>query len=67
MKSISLSNLISFITLVLVPTIFWFVVAELVAFGLEYSYGAAERLALGASIFLLTLWAWALLRITGDE
>ena len=31
MKSISLSNLIGFVTLVLVPTIFWFAVAELVA------------------------------------
>lgn len=60
------NNLIGFVALVLVPTAFWFGVAELVAMGLEYSYGGMERLAIGGSLFLLTLWIWALLRITGD-
>ncbi|MEM6496230.1 MAG: hypothetical protein AAF709_05835 [Pseudomonadota bacterium] len=62
-----LHNLASFVVLVLFPTSFWFGVAELLALSLQYPYGGIERLTVGGGIFLLTLWVWALLRITGDE
>ena len=58
---------LGFIALVLVPTAFWFGIAELIAFSFQYSFVGIERLAIGGSIFLLTLWVWALLQITGDE
>ena len=67
MTSTLMSNIVSFIALVLVPTGFWFGVAELVAMGFQYSYGGVERLTLVIGIFVLTLWVWTLLRITGDE
>lgn len=67
MNPLLVNNIISFVALVLVPSLFWFGVAELVAIGLQYPYGAVERLGLAAGIFVLTLWVWTLLRITGDE
>lgn len=60
-------NLIGFVALVLVPTFFWFGVVELIALSLQFSYGGSERLAVGGSIFLLTLWVWTLLLMTGDD
>ena len=60
-------KLASFVVLVVVPTSFWFGIAEILAASFQYPYGAMERLTVGSCIFMLTLWVWALLRITGDE
>ena len=66
-NAVVVMNIMSFVALALVPTAFWCGVAELVALGLQYSYGATERLTIAIGTFALSLWVWTLMRLTGDE